>query len=123
MRLTSSFLRTHRTDETQIARQEHALAIGRAFLTVSGLFAIYMDATEPARFAGLTYAVLLIYAIYSLLIVGLIGRVRRLTTRHTYVVHALDVLFASLLTFLSDPQGSPLFLFFLFVVAASAYRW
>src|SRR5262245_19874046 len=123
MRLRSSFLRTERVDDTQAARVEHVLAIGRAYLTAAGLLAIYLDATEPARFASLTYSVLLAWLVYSLAVVWWLRRGARVTARLTFAFHVIDMLLASLVTFLSDGPGSPLFLYFVFVVSASAYRW
>ncbi len=40
-------------------RAERVLAIGRAFLAVSGLLAIYMDPTEPRRLQEFSYGILL----------------------------------------------------------------
>ncbi len=51
---------------------ERVLAVGRAFLTVSALAAIYFDPTEPARLATVTYGVLLAYAAYSVLLLVLV---------------------------------------------------
>jgi signal transduction histidine kinase len=105
------------------ARVERVLAVGRAFLTVTGLLAIYLDPTEPARLREVTYGVLLSYALYSVAVLAYVHGPARLTIRHAYVLHALDVLWTSALTFVSDGPVSPFFLFFLFVVVAAAYRW
>src|SRR5262245_65914469 len=119
MSLRSSFPRTERVDDTQAARVEHVLGVGRSALALSGLVAIYFDPTEPARFASLTYSILVAYAVSSAVILAWLQRISRLKPSHSYSLHALDILFASIVTFLSDGPGSPLFLFFLFVVAAS----
>jgi signal transduction histidine kinase len=100
------------------------LAVGRAFLTVSGFVAIYLDPTEPARLREITYGVLLGYALYSLAVLAYVHRgSARLTPRHGRVLHGLDILWTSALTFVSQGPVSPFFLFFLFVVLAAAYRW
>lgn len=104
-------------------RVERVLAVGRAFLTVTALAAIYLDPSEPARLREITYGVLLAYAVYSLAVLAAVQRATRLTPRHTYAFHGLDILWASALTFVSQGPVSPFFLFFLFVVLASAYRW
>jgi signal transduction histidine kinase len=105
------------------ARTERVLAVGRAFLTITGLAAIYFDPTEPARLREATYAVLLGYAAYSLAILAYVNNIRRVTPRHTWALHGLDILWCSGLTFVSKGPVSPFFLFFLFVVVAAAYRW
>ena len=105
------------------ARIERVLAVGRAFLTVTGLIAIYLDPTEPARLREVTYGVLLGYAVYSVAVLAYVNSTIRLTPTLGRVLHGLDILWTSALTFVSEGPVSPFFLFFLFVVAAAAYRW
>lgn len=102
---------------------EEVLAVGRAFLTVAALAAIYIDPAEPARLREVTYAVLAGYAAYSVIVWMLLRRARRLHRVHTLVLHGVDILWTSALTFVSQGPISPFFLFFLFAVLAAAYRW
>lgn len=99
------------------------LAIGRAFLTVSGLIAIYIDPTEPERLAELTYAVLFGYTLYSLIVLAFVHRTARLASRDGEILHGIDILWTAALTFISSGPVSPFFLFFLFIQLAAAYRW
>jgi signal transduction histidine kinase len=99
------------------------LAVGRAFLTVTALVAIYLDPTEPARLREVTYGVLLGYAVYSLAVLAYVNGTARLTPAHGLLLHGLDVLWTAALTFVSEGPVSPFFLFFLFVVLAAANRW
>ena len=121
--ITSSFLRRYRSEGRPAARLERVLAIGRAFLTVSGLIAIYVDPTQPARVSELTYAVLFGYALYSLFVLVFVHRAARLAPRDGEILHSIDILWTAVLTFVSSGPVSPFFLFFLFVVLSSAYRW
>src|SRR6266545_8402057 len=121
--LSSRFLWNYRSEGRPAARLERVLAIGRAFLTVSGLIAIYIDPTEPARLAELTYAVLFGYALYSLIVLAFVHRATRLALRDGEILHGIDILWTAALTFVSNGVGSPFFLFFIFVVLAAAYRW
>jgi signal transduction histidine kinase len=116
-------LTSYSVDGRPGARQERILAVGRAFLTITALVAIYLDPTEPARLAAVTYGVLFTYALYSLALLALVHSAPRLAPAHGYVIHGLDVLWTSGLTLVSEGPVSPFFLFFLFVVLASAYRW
>lgn len=106
-----------------VERLERVLAVSRAFLTITALLAIYIDPSEPARLREVTYGVLLAYACYSVAVWAYVQGATRLTARTTYALHALDVLWTSALTFVSQGPISPFFLFFLFVVLAGAYRW
>jgi signal transduction histidine kinase len=121
--LSSGFLWKYRSEGWPAARLERVLAIGRAFLTVSGLVSIYVDPTEPARLAELTYAVLFAYALYSLIVLAFVHRATRLALRDGEILHGIDILWTAALTFVSNGVGSPFFLFFIFVVLAAAYRW
>lgn len=123
MRVTSAFLRTYRDHGRSVARLERVLAVGRAFLTVTALGAIYLDPTEPSRLAAFTYGALLGYAAYSLAVLAWIHTGPAIGPVHGRVLHGIDILWASALTFVSEGPVSPFFLFFLFTVAASAYRW
>lgn len=107
----------------QAAQTERVLAVGRAFLTVTGLVAIFLDPTEPARLRELTYGVLLGYAVYSLGVLAYVNNTARITPWHGQLLHGLDIGWTSALTFVSEGPVSPFFLFFLFVVLAAAYRW
>jgi signal transduction histidine kinase len=113
----------HPPTRRQAARTEGVLAVGRAFLTVTALVAIYLDPREPARLREVTYGVLLAYAIYSLAVLAYVNGVASATGRHGLILHGLDILWTSALTFVSEGPVSPFFLFFLFVVLAGAYRW
>lgn len=116
------FLAAYRSSRRQAPRVERILAVGRAFLAISGLTAIYLDPTEPARFAGLMYALLTSYAVYSVVVLAVIRRNVRLGLHLSIALHGIDILWASALTFFSQGPVSPFFLYFLFVSLAAAYR-
>lgn len=122
-RKITEFLRAPPNPGHGAARLERVLAIGRAFLTVWGLVAIYVDPTEPSRFAELTYAVLVGYAVYSIVVLAFIERATKVAPRHGEFLHGADILWTAALTFVSNGVGSPFFLFFIFVVLAAAFRW
>lgn len=122
MRLSSAFLQDYRSAGRPPVQLERVLAVGRAFLTVSGLVAIYLDPTEPSRLRAVTYGVLLAYALYSVALLLYVHQSPRLTTTHGRVFHGLDIVWTSALTVVSEGPVSPFFLFFLFVVLSAAYR-
>ena len=118
-----NFLRQHPAQGHAAARLERVLAIGRAFLTVWGLVAVYVDPTEPSGLAELSYALLVGYALYSVIVLVFVERATRLAPRDGEFLHAIDILWTAVLTFVSNGVGSPFFLFFIFVVLAAAFRW
>src|ERR1041384_7092621 len=121
--VSSRFLRKYGSERRPAARIERVLAIGRAFPTVCGLIAIYVDPTEPARLAELTYSVLLGYVFYSLIVLAYVHRATRLAPRDGEILHGIDIFWAAALTFVSSGPMSPFFLFFLFIQLAAGYRW
>jgi signal transduction histidine kinase len=118
-----NFLRQHPGQGHAAARLERVLAIGRAFLTVWGLVAVYVDPTEPSGLAELSYALLVGYALYSVIVLVFVERTTRLAARDGEFLHGIDILWAAALTFVSNGVSSPFFLFFIFVVLAAAFRW
>ncbi|MGC4083487.1 MAG: hypothetical protein QM736_15595 [Vicinamibacterales bacterium] len=127
-RVTGGFAWTAMLDTSgstgrSVTRTERVLAVGRAFLTVTGVIAIFLDPTEPARLREATYVVLLAYAVYSLGVLAFVNAASRVTRQHTLAIHGLDILWASALTFVSEGPVSPFFLFFLFLLLAAANRW
>ncbi len=104
-------------------RTEQVLATARAFLATSGLVAIYFDPTEPTRYAEVAYLLMLLYAAQSLALMLGLRLWPAITPRVRLVSHGIDVLFAGLLTLFTEGANSPLYVFFLFVLLAAAYRW
>ena len=113
----------YRSETASRVRAERVLAVGRAFLAVTGLIAIYLDPTEPRRLQTITYGVLMGYAVYGVLVLSFVYKASQLSQRQVQALHAIDILWASVLTFVSEGPVSPFFLFFLFVVLAAAFRW
>jgi signal transduction histidine kinase len=121
--LIRPFLGEYRDLGVRARRAEQILGSGRAFLAVTGLIAIYIDPTEPARFAGLTYLLLSGYALYSVALLVLVHRAAGISTAFSRAIHGIDIVSASALSFFSEGPVSPFFLFFLFALLSAAYRW
>src|SRR5690348_16026902 len=92
----------HRSEGAERVRAERVLAVGRAFMAISGLIAIYLDPTEPRRLQAITYGVLAGYALYGVLLMAFVYGASQLSLRHVRVLHAGDILWASVLTFVSE---------------------
>ena len=123
LRLMSWLISGAEVDARPVVRLERVLSVGRAFLTVSALAAIYLDPSQPTRLAAVTYAVLAAYAVFSVSVLVYVHRTPRLSGAHGHLLHGCDVLWTAALTFVSEGPVSPFFLFFLFVVLSAAYRW
>src|SRR3972149_4361860 len=106
-------------DAGELRRAERVLATARAFLAVSSFVAIYLDPTEPTRYAGLAYTSLAIYVFYSLLIVGYLRVRQEPTARLSIVLHGVDIVWPTYITLFTEGPNSPFFLYFLFVLLAA----
>jgi signal transduction histidine kinase len=115
------FTSTLASSEAQ--RAERVLAVARAFLAVSAFVGVYLDPTEPSRYASLAYGLLAVYVIHSALIWILLQIRRESTPGFRLIVHAVDVLWPALISFFTTGPNSPFFLFNVFVLLAAAYRW
>jgi signal transduction histidine kinase len=110
------------TDPSEIRRNERWLATARVFLAVSTLAAIYMDPTQFGH-APIAYGLLGLYLIHGVLVMSLLRQRKQSTVAFRLLVHSADILWPAFISIFAEGPRSPFFLFFFFVLAASAYRW
>jgi signal transduction histidine kinase len=110
------------TDPGEIRRIERWLATARVFLAVSALAAIYMDPTQLGH-APIAYGLLGLYLIHGVLVMTLLRKRQQSTVAFRLLVHAADIIWPAIISMFAEGPRSPFFLFFFFVLAASAYRW
>jgi signal transduction histidine kinase len=104
-------------------RVERVLATARAFLAVSSLVAIWIDSTEPSRYASLAYGLMLAYVIYSLFILAWVRLHHEFSSPFLVSIHGVDVLWPAVISLFTSPFSSPFFIFNAFVLLEAAYRW
>ncbi|HVZ21696.1 MAG TPA: sensor histidine kinase [Vicinamibacterales bacterium] len=121
--MADASVEAYSTEGRPAARIEYVLAVGRAFLAITGFVAIYSDPSDPERLTQVAYGILAAYAFYSAIVLWVIRRAAQIRPIHGRVFHGLDILFVAALTFVSEGPVSPFFLFYLFVVLSAAYRW
>ncbi len=107
----------------EIRRTERWLATARVALTIVALITLWMEPTREFVYPRLLYWLLIVYLVNAV-VVMLLVRVRpRSTQAFRLVVHSVDILWPVLISMFAPAQGGPFFLFFVFVMAAAAYRW
>jgi signal transduction histidine kinase len=106
----------------EAVRTEKILATARAAVVGFLLVAIYFDPTRPARYAVHAYALLLAYACLSFAFFLWLRR-KPIESRIAPIVHAIDFSFVVLISIFTQGSDSAVYVFFTFVVLASAYRW
>jgi signal transduction histidine kinase len=105
------------------AREERVLAGARVFLAVASLAAIYMDPTEPRRWATVAYALMVAYALHSLFVWAYIRVRPAFSPGFPLFLHGIDLLWPATITIFSEGPNSPFFFFFFFVLLSAAFRW
>src|SRR6266700_4137867 len=79
---------------------------------------------EPRRVERVLATVRIVLAVSA--VVGVYIAIRRssvVPSRAALAIHAIDILFPSIITLFTEGPNSPFFLFFGFVLLAAAYRW
>jgi signal transduction histidine kinase len=102
-------------------RTERWLATARVFLALGALIAVWL-APEEVR-SPWTYALLGFYIAHAAAILILLRSPQQSSSPLRLMVHCVDVLWPALISAYTVGQSNPFFLFFVFVLAAAAYRW
>jgi signal transduction histidine kinase len=106
----------------EVRRSERWLATARVFLAVSALVAIRLDPGE-IRYSPWAYGLFAFYIAQGVVIMILLRRRETSTPSFRLLVHAADVIWPALISIFATGAANPFFLFFVFVLAAAAYRW
>lgn len=109
-------------DPGETRRVERWLATARVFLAISALVAIRMDPSEIG-YPLAVYALLGFYIANGIVIIILLRRRHQSTPSFRLLVHAADIIWPAFISLFAVGPNSPFFLFFVFVLAAAAYRW
>ena len=109
-------------DPGEIRRIERWLATARVFLAISALVAIKMDPAE-IRYSFWAYGLLAFYIAQGVVVMLMLRRHETSTGSFRRLVHAADIVWPALMSIFATGVANPFFLFFVFVLAAAAYRW
>ena len=106
----------------EVRRIERWLASARVFLAVSALVAVWMD---PAviGYSLWAFGLLAFYIAQGVIIIIFLRRRQQSTPSFRVLVHTADIIWPALISVFATGQSNPFFLFFVFVLAAAAYRW
>jgi signal transduction histidine kinase len=104
-------------------RSGRVVALARAVLAATFLFAIWIDPTQPTHDVAETYGVLVSYLAWSVLFTLLIWDNWWLDAKLGGIAHIIDMAAFTLLVLATDGYTSPFFVFFVFLVLSAAIRW
>lgn len=103
-------------------RIERWLGTARVSLALTCLIAIWMDPSQ-VRYSVWAYGLLCFYIAQGVLIILLLRRRQESTASFRFLAHSADVVWPAIISVFASGQNNPFFLFFVFVLAAAAYRW
>src|SRR6267142_2497978 len=106
----------------EVRRTERWLASARVFLAIAALVAIWMDPSDFG-YSLWAYWILGLYIVHGVVVMLLLRFRQESTSSFRLLVHGADIVWPVLVTLFATGNGSPFFLFFVFVLGASAYRW
>ena len=87
------------------------------------LFAIWVDASQPANAPALTWMVLGAYVAFALAVLKITWSNWWLDARLAGVAHSVDIAVYTFLVFSTEGYTSPFFTAFMFIMLAAASRW
>jgi signal transduction histidine kinase len=106
----------------EVRRIERWLASARVFLAVSALVAIWMDPAE-VHYSLWAFGLLAFYLAQGMIIIIFLRRRQQSTPSFRILVHSADIIWPAVISIFATSGSNPFFLFFVFVLAAAAYRW
>jgi signal transduction histidine kinase len=107
----------------EIRRTERWLATARVALTIAAVLTIWMEPVRGFAYSRWLYWLLYGYLVHAVVVMVLVRFRPQSTTAFRLVVHAADIVWPVLISTFAPTQRGPFFLFFVFVMAAAAYRW
>src|ERR1700704_6764806 len=108
---------------SEIRRTERWLATARVALTIAAEITLWMEPVRGFAYSRWLYWLLTVYLAHAVVVMLLVRFRPQSTTAFRLVVHAADILWPVLISMFATAQRGPFFLFFVFVMAAAAYRW
>jgi signal transduction histidine kinase len=109
---------------TPQSRPERLIAAGRVVLATASLFAVWLDPSEPVRYAGLAYSLLVLYLGYAATVAVVLPRLAaRALASQRLVTHVVDLAFFSLFVYFTAGPASPFTVYFVFSLVCASLRW
>jgi signal transduction histidine kinase len=104
-------------------RTESILARARVLLVLTSLLALYLDPSHPLHYTAFAFVLLFAYVAFSFAVVGVLRVRQQFGPWFPRAVQGIDVVFALLITLVTEGPSSPFFAFFFFVLMNAAFRW
>jgi signal transduction histidine kinase len=107
----------------QPIQRERLIAGCRVALSVFSLLALWLDPSEPARFARLAYSLVAGYALFSLLLAVWVWNAKATPVALPLLAHGVDMALYCVIIIVTAGPTSPFFVYFVFALAVATVRW
>jgi signal transduction histidine kinase len=87
------------------------------------LLAIWLDPSEPSRYARHTYGILAGYLAYALVLGAVVWRRDAIRNNLQVLSHVVDLMVFAVLMFFTEGPTSPFFVYFVFLLVCATLRW
>lgn len=104
-------------------RSGQVIALGRALLATVFLFAIWVDPSQPANAAAMTYTLLASYIVIAAALLLFTWDNAYLEAKLAAPAHVFDIVVFTILVLATEGYTSPFFVFFVFILLSAAIRW
>jgi signal transduction histidine kinase len=111
------------TEYSPHSHAERLIAAARVILGAFSFLAIWLDPTEPSKYAETAYKLLAGYLLYALLLALVVWGSAAPLRRLGLITHALDLGIFSLFMYLTEGPTSPFFVYFVFSLLCATLRW
>ncbi len=105
------------------SRQERLIGAGRVVLAASSLLAVWLDPSEPAKYAQIAYGLLTAYLVYAVVVALAVARAAGVLPAWRLATHAVDLVFFSLFIYFTSGPASPFNAYFVFALVCATVRW
>ncbi len=107
----------------EIRRTERWLATARVALIIAAEVTLWLEPANGFVYSRWLYWLLTVYLAHAVVVMILVRFRPQSTRAFRLVVHSADIVWPVLISMFAPAQRGPFFLFFVFVMAAAAYRW
>jgi signal transduction histidine kinase len=104
-------------------RSGRVISLARFVLAGVFLFAIWMDPSQPSRYASQAYAILIGYLAAAALYLAVTWNDWWRESRLAPAAHVVDILLFGVMVFLTEGYTSPFFTFFVFIILSATIKW
>lgn len=105
------------------ARAERVIAWARLILASASLLAMWLDPSEPRRYARVIWILTVVYLTAALGLLAVVWRATVMRGRWQILMYLFDLAAASLFIVFTAGTDSPFFPYLIFVLASAALRW